>query len=91
LLDRIFDSKSHFNGSFFQVNENDLIFKVYQKQIIISQNAAVLDKFLPVSDFTRTDKILFLFFNYGFFGPSDSGPESNGFFVLSICDETAVV
>lgn len=91
MLDGIFDSESHFNGSFFQVNENDLIFKVYEKQILISQNAAVLDKFLPVSDFTRADKILFLFFDDGFFGPSDSGPESDSFFIFSICYKTTVV
>jgi hypothetical protein len=59
--------------------------------MLIGQYTAVLDKFLSVSDFAGTDKILFFLLNDGFFSPSYSRPKPDCLFVLCIRYEVVIV
>jgi hypothetical protein len=91
LLNGTFQSECHFNCSFFQIDQNDFILEINHKQMLVSQYTAVLDKFLSVSDFARTDKVLFFFLNDRFFSPSYSRPKPDCLFVFCIRYEIVIV
>lgn len=91
LLNVIFALEGHFEGPIFEVNENEFVLKIDEKEMLIWENGALLYKFLTIVDFTWADKVLIFLFNDGLFGFPDSRPEPNSGLMLSICNKEIVI
>jgi hypothetical protein len=48
----IFALEGHFEGPIFEVNENEFVLKIDEKEMLIWENGALLYKFLTIVDFT---------------------------------------
>lgn len=90
-LNHIRALESHLYRPLLQINYNNLVLEINQQQLLLSKNGTVFDQFLTIINFTRTNKVLLFLLDDGLLGPSHTRPESDGWLILSICDEVVVV